>query len=63
MFDLQNNYIDQDGPWEGILVATDFTVKSTHQTTLKTTSGQLMFGCDMISNNPFIYDWEYIRRC
>ena len=25
-FDLQNNHLDEDEPWSGILVATEFTV-------------------------------------
>ena len=33
-FDLQNNYLDEDDPWSGILSATDFVVRSMYHTTL-----------------------------
>ena len=29
VFDLQNNYLNEDGPWSGILSATYFAVRST----------------------------------
>ena len=59
--DLQNNYLDKDDPWSGILAATDFAARSTYRTTLQATSYQLVFECDMILNTPFIADWEAIR--
>ena len=61
-FDLQNNYLDKEDPWAGILAATAFAVRSTYHTTLQATPGQLVFGRDMILNTPFIADWEAIRR-
>ena len=33
-FDLQNNYLDEDDPWSGILAATDFAVQNIYHTTL-----------------------------
>ena len=36
-FELQNNYLDEDDPWSGILVATAFSVLSTDHTTLQVT--------------------------
>ena len=61
-FDLQNNYLDKEDPWSGILAATAFAVRSTYHTTLQATPGQLVFGRDMILNTPFIADWEAIRK-
>ena len=34
MFDLQNNDLDEDDPWSGILAATDFAVQNIYHTTL-----------------------------
>ena len=61
MFDLQNNDLDEDDPWSGILAATDFVAQSTYHTTLQAKPGQLIFGRDMILNNPLIAHWEAIR--
>ena len=61
MFDLQNNYLDEDDPWSGILAATYSVLQSTYHTTLQATPGQLIFGRDMILNTPFIAHWEAIR--
>ena len=56
-FDLQNNYLDDDGPWSGIIAATDFTVRSTYHTTLQDTPGQLVFCYDIILNTTFVAEW------
>ena len=52
--DLQNNYLDEDDPWEVILAVTDFLVQSMYHATEQATPGQLVFGRDMILNTPFI---------
>ena len=61
-FDLENNYLEEDDPWRGILSATAFAVRSTYHTTLKKTPGQLVFGRDMIFNIKHVANWEYIRQ-
>ena len=63
-FDFKNNYLSWDDydPWSGSLSAMNFAVRGTYHTTLHSTPGQLVFGCDMILNAPFIVDWEYIRK-
>ena len=38
-----------------------FWVRSTYHTALQAMSDQLVFGCDMILNAPFISDWEAIK--
>ena len=59
-FELQENYLDEDNPWKGILSATAFAVRSTYHTTLGKTPGQLVFGQDMIFNVEHTANWEYI---
>ena len=34
-----------------------------HHTVFQSTPGQLVFGCDMMLNIPFIKIWGAIRRC
>jgi transposase InsO family protein len=59
-FELENNYLDDNDPWKGILNATAFTVQFTFHTTLQNTTGQLVFGRDMKLNIIHEADWEYI---
>ena len=61
-FELEDNYLDKDDPWSGILSATAFAIHSTYHTTLNATLGQLVFGRDMIFNIKHIADWEAIRQ-
>jgi hypothetical protein len=61
-FDLEENYLDDNDPWKGILSATAFAVRSTYHTTLKKTPGQLIFGRDMILNIKHEANWEYIKQ-
>ena len=61
-FELEENYLDVDKPWDSILAAAIFAVWSTYHTTLQATPGQLVFGCDMVINTPFIADWEAIKQ-
>ena len=60
--DLQNNYLDEDDSWSGILAYTYFIVRSTYHTKLQSTSSKLVLLLDMIINTPFIADWRSIRR-
>jgi len=62
MFKLEENYLEEDNPWKGILSATAFAVRSTYHTTLKHTPGQLVFGQDMILPIKHIANWEYIHQ-
>ena len=61
-FELENNYLDEENPWKGILSATAFAVRFTFHTTLQSTPGQLVFGRDMIFNIQHIANWEYIKQ-
>jgi hypothetical protein len=60
-FELENNYLDEDNPWTGILSATAFAIRTTYHTTLKQSPGQLVFGRDMILNIKHVANWELIR--
>jgi hypothetical protein len=60
-FELENNYLDLEDPWKGILSATAFAIRSTYHTTLQSTPGQLIFGRDMILNVKHEANWEFIR--
>ena len=61
-FELENNYLDEEDPWKGILAAAAFAVRSTYHTTLQKTPGQLVYGRDMILNVKHLANWEYIRQ-
>ena len=61
-FELQENYLDEDDPWAGVLSAAAFAVRATYHTMLQKTPGQLVFGRDMILNVKHIANWEYIRQ-
>ena len=56
-FDLQNNYLDEDDPWSGILSATAFVVQSMYHSTPQAMPDQLVLGCDTIINTLFITEW------
>jgi hypothetical protein len=58
-FELQD--IDEDDPFEGILSAVAWAIRSTYHTTLQATPGQLVFGRDMILNVSHIADWHKIK--
>jgi transposase InsO family protein len=61
-FQVQDNYLDEDDPWEGILAATMFAIRATYHTTLQATSSQLVFGRDAILNVQFEANWNLIRE-
>ena len=57
-----NDGIDDDNPWSGILAAVMAAVRSTYATTMQATPMQLVFGRDAVINTKFIADWDYIRQ-
>ena len=61
-FDLKNNYLYNDDRWSVILSDMDFAVCIMYHTTLQSTPVQVVFGCNMILNTPFIADWVAIRK-
>ena len=61
-FELEENYLDEDDPWKGILCATAFAIRATLHTTLQKTPAQLVFGRDMILNINYGANWEHIKQ-
>ena len=57
-----NDGIDDDDPWSGILAAVMAAVRSTYSTTTQATPMQLVFGRDAIINTKFLADWNLIRQ-
>ena len=49
-----NDGIDDDDPWSGILAAVMAAVRSTYSTTTQATTMQLVFGRDAIINTKFL---------
>ena len=47
--------------WSDILASVAWTIRSTHHSTLKASTAQLVFNRDMLLNIKFIADWETIR--
>jgi hypothetical protein len=57
-FEVENQPIDESDPWSGILNALAWAVRSTCNATLQSTSGQLVFGSDMIWDMAHVADWQ-----
>ena len=57
-FDLQNNYLDEDDPWLGILAVADFAVRRTYHITVQATPSDMILGHDMILSSD-----RKIRNC
>ena len=61
-FQVQDAYLDEENPWDGILAATMFATRATYHTTLQATPAQLVFGRDAILNTKFEANWNLIRE-
>ena len=57
-----NDKLDDNDPWSGILTAVMAAVRSTYSTTTQAAPMQLVFGRDAVMNIPFQADWDYIRQ-
>ena len=62
MFNTQDNCVDEDNPWKGILAAAVFKICSTYHKTIGKTPGQLVFGREMIFPIEHISNWKLIRQ-
>ena len=58
----QNQPLDEESPWDGILAATMFAIRATFHTTLQATPSQLVFGRDAILNTTFEANWKQIKE-
>jgi hypothetical protein len=54
--------LDDKDPWGPFLSAAAYAICSTLHSTLKATSGQLVFGIDMILPINFVTDWGAIEQ-
>ena len=61
-FEPQNQPLDEENPWDGILAATMFAIRATFHTTLQATPSQLVFGRDAILNTTFEANWKLIKE-
>jgi transposase InsO family protein len=61
-FKVQNQDLDKDDAWTGILAASMFAIRSTVHTMLQATPTQLVFGRDAILNIKFDADWRLIQQ-
>jgi hypothetical protein len=61
-FRVQDNEVDENDPWTGILAATMFATRATVHTTLNATPMQLVFGRDAILNLKFVANWANIKE-
>ncbi len=61
-FEAQDQDLDEDDPWLGILSATMFALRATYHTTLQATPMQLAFGRDAILNTTFEANWKFIQE-
>jgi len=60
-FQVQDQELDENDPWSGILAATMFAIRATYHTTLQATPTQLVFGRDAILNVKYDANWKLIR--
>ena len=58
----RNEDLDEESPWDGILSAIRFAVRSTVHSTLQATPMQLVFGRDAIFNILHKANWRYIQE-
>ena len=56
-----NNYIDENDPWSGILAAVAFAVRATVHTTTQASPSQLVFGRDAMYPINHQANWTYIQ--
>ena len=54
--------LDEANPWQGILSAAMFALRSTYHTTTQATPAQLVFSQDAILNTQFEANWHYIQQ-
>jgi hypothetical protein len=61
-FELEKREPDPDDPWNELLQACAFGIRSTCHTTLQASPGQLVFGRDMIHDVRFQANWDIIKN-
>jgi hypothetical protein len=61
-FELEDRKLDPDDPWNELLQACAFAIRSTFHTTLQASPGQLVLGRDMIHEIQFEANWDRIKN-
>jgi hypothetical protein len=61
-FELEERELDPDDPWNELLHACAFGVRSTFHTTLQASPGQIVFGSDTIHDIRFQSNWDRIKN-
>jgi hypothetical protein len=61
-FELEERELDPDDPWNELLQACAFGIRSTFHTTLQASPGQLVFRRDMIHDIRFQANWDKIKH-
>ena len=61
-FQINNSELDTNDPWNGILSAVIFAMRSTVHTTTQATPMQLVFGRDAIMNLTFDANWQLTKK-
>ena len=59
---ITQHYVDEYGPWSGILDVAAFVIYSTKRRLRGYSPRQLIFGCDVILPIKHMVDWELIRQ-
>ncbi len=60
--EIHEQDLEEENPWEGILAACAWAIRSTYHTVLEATPGQLVFGRDMLLPIQFKADWARIKQ-
>jgi hypothetical protein len=60
--EIDGREMDEKDPWGPFLASSAYAIRSTFHTALKATTGQLVFGRDMVMPIKFMADWGAIEQ-
>ena len=61
-FDMENENLEEDSPFDYFLQSTAWAIRSTYHTTLQATPCQCVHGRDLIHNIAFKANWNRIQK-
>ena len=61
-FELEEQELDDENPWEPFMTAVAYAIRSTYHTTLQATPGQIIFGRDMVLPVSMRTDWARVAQ-
>ena len=61
-FNLEDQQLDQEDPFEKFLTASAYAIRCSYHTTLGYSPAQLVFGRDMFMPVNFQVDWDRIKQ-